>query len=533
MAVLETNSTKKIVAVFNSRMQDMLDQYREWSSLATHFGPKRMEHNPLNPPARSKAFNSEKVYDPKPILCAKMLGLAISSFMAPQTTYWYAFAPIDGAIRKPSREERQWCYGLREKVSQLLASSGFYRAFLESCQDKVVFGPSYMVRMLVGNRYFVKHIPFYQIVPVRDFWGEYRGFYRVFWKTAEQIRDQFGIEVRGKKGDDLCKVLHYVNPRSESSVLPQIFEWESQYIAVDTFQVLSQGGYRGNLYIPGSWDEPKELKESTGVAYNHLASARILQNYAREMLASGMLKNRPPTIWPNQDMTLAPEYVPGAIWYYDSIKGEPKPVDLGMDPRTVESQYIQLHKGFEDGFYLSYILPILFREGSSPYKAAEVWAKRDDAFRVIGQQINAIEREDLSPVLLSTAEMLIKYRLYDPPPKSMGNTPIHVEYSSAADLALRSSELEPINRWLQFFQVAASFDSRSLATIDVDYMLRKAERVLQMDPLVLKDEQSVQAALRKMEQEQTLQQLATAGTAVREFGQGAAGFARADGGVGA
>lgn len=515
---------KKLKEDFRKELNNRSVQFGDYREVGKIFAPQKyirfFEEKPSN---YGITENSLDLFDSKPATSARLLGLILSGFMTPYNVVWFGLGSKDPSIAKRNDAVRRWLYGLRDLIWTILSDrkSGTHRAFREFFYSMVVFGPGYLFRMVTTQGFRLYNIPFNEMIVVRDEFGAPMIWYRWFNKRAGQVKDKWGYTSKNAVEDDYYTPILHVCKRGEGD------RWESLYLHYEDEVILDRGGYRWTPFVEGAWTPPEQERDGDGLAIEHLPEARRLQIYAKELAASAMLANRPPHWAPEGEyQNRNHAFEPGAIFYYPADVGEPKPITLGLDPRSLENEYGRIHEGFNEKFFLSYILPVLFRSGKSPLKATEALELRDNAFRLIGPITQSWENEVLGEIIMMLADAVVRFRMYPPPPEELRGG-VKLNFLSSAALAAKSADLEPIRRWLELYAFMAGFSEDAKNVLNPERTLRLAEAALNVDPDVLNSQQELEGIKRQMQQERALAGIMGGSEAVRNVGQGVNALAQA------
>lgn len=254
----QATDVDELLRLADSLFAEMHKVSGEWDELRRRILPRyddkaRMRETPTR-------VKSSAVRDFSPVAYKALLNLASAHllFITPIDQQWFALRPTeeDGDYDRGD----DWYAEATEAVYRALADSNFYAVAHEVYLDRCLTGTGCMFADVTKDRRLVfTHVPTGTYAIAEGAHGEVNTLVRLLKLTAAQAVEYFGgeslpekirrvYENRGDRYTELFEFVHVVVPNESAEygsdmVPPMRRKWRDVYIARDSRQIVSEGGF--------------------------------------------------------------------------------------------------------------------------------------------------------------------------------------------------------------------------------------------------------------------------------------------------
>lgn len=443
-------------------------------------------------------------------------------------------------------EAKAWLEDAEKRVYTVLARSNFYTTMAQAFQDVATFGTAPVViyeDLEDGIRCYLPCAGEYYLGAGARLSVD--TIYREFNLTVLQIVEMFGLEncpstVRemwakgGGSIDTEFVVCHAIEPNfpvakrgvanGEVAVVPEAFTYREVYWVkgLRAESELSRKGFYERPFMVARWSVTSNDPYGRSPGMDALGDVKQLQVETRRkaefieklvrppMGADPELKNEPSSI------------LPGNITYVSAHGGKKGFYPLfevnaqAMPPMVADIKEIQAR--IERCFFVDVFMAITRMAGVQPRNELEL-VKRDlERLQVLGPFIELFETEFASPAIQRIMAIMARRGLLQPPPPSLMQMPLKIEYVSIMKLAQRSTECVAVKDTLQTAGALSAAAKAAgvpdpLRVFDLDKALRiyaelanfPSEALFTEDEVQQHDQARQQANAQQMQQQQMMQ----------------------------
>lgn len=139
------------------------------------------------------------------------------------------------------------------------------------------------------------------------------------------------------------------------------------------------------------------------------------------------------------------------------------------------------------------------RGNSSPLKAAEVYGRREEVFRVLGPVVMERQTQFVQRIANTVYRVLERQRLLPEAPRALEGERFNFEFASTAALAQRRSEVDDFLGFMTAASPLFQVDPNAARSLDTDAMLNRLASLYGVFPGALRDPEKVQAEIQAQE----------------------------------
>jgi len=269
--------------------------------------------------------------------------------------------------------------------------------------------------------------------------------------TARQAVQDYGhdncSEEVQKAADNLdteskrFEFIHCVRPRETNPLSKKVadsFRWESLHVDVKAKAVVKERGYEMFPFAVPRWRKSWGEKYGIGQALVALADIRMLQAMRQSLQKLANRLAEPPMEANANDLDGTPDLRPNAVNWVDKM-GSFAAVDMGVIgnyPITVESVEKQ-QQIIHEAFYRNVFLQFSDLEGTHR-TTVEIRLRAQEGLKLLAQPVARLQEELLTPTIVRTIELLIKWGVIPRPPEWLKG--YKIEYLGQLALALRDQQ---------------------------------------------------------------------------------------------
>ncbi len=523
-----------------------------YSQLAMYIEPRRstwLTQSAGNIPSpnnmgRGRPINNA-ILDPTGTYAVRVCSSGMMSGLASPSRPWFKIVPSVKGVSLDD-DARAYLDEVEDRLYTVMASSNFYKAFAQECEDLVVFGTSPSIiyedeRDII--RVYTPCIGEYYLSSS----GSLRidGFFRMFLMSVKQMADMFGIEncpddvqkLWSAKGASLNYeriVCHAIEPnfgigKDEIGKIKGKYTWKETYWVwgAGAPYPLSRRGFIEKPFTAARWSTQSNDAYGRSVGMDVLPDIIQLQVETMRKAEANEKMVRPPLLADMQLKNQPSSSLPGQVTYVANLGP-----NSGMRPMYIVNPQIAemtqdiaaIQQRIKVGFFNDIILmlssnPVTNR---TAYETAQLVQER---LQVLGPVIENIIGESLKPKLKRIYSIMERKNMFPPMPDSMKGIPLDIEFISMLALAQKASATGGIERLVALVGNLVAVYPEVKDNINVDKLVSVMSRMLDNPQEILRGEKE-RAALRaqqaKMAQQAQQQEAMSKGAETMNTGAQAA-----------
>jgi len=487
---------------------------------------------------------NESILDPTATFAARICSGGLMSGLCSPSRPWFKIIPAMRGVAIDD-EARVWLDTVEDIVYTVLARSNFYNAFSQECEDIVVYGTSVNI-IYEDDRDIIRcYTPCV---------GEYYlscgatmrtdGLYRAFVMTVSQIVDFFGLEncspeiqkLWKEKGGALTTerlIAHSIEPNfeiTESGVgkIKGAFAWREVYwvYGSGTKYPLSMRGFMECPFTASLWSRQSNDAYGRSPGMDILPDVMQLQvETARK--AEGIEKGiRPPLLASAELKNFPSSQLPGHVTYLNDIgngKGMRSIYEQQFDLQWISRDLAEIQQRIKVGLFNDLFLMIA--QGSHDRETAtSVQARLIEKQSVLGPVIEN-QLEGLQEKLKRVFGILKRRKMIPPPPESLRDVPMEIDFVSLLALAQKAASTGGIEALVNMSAQLAQLKPEVLDNINPDEMLQEYSALLGNKQKILNGPKTVEAMRQQRAEAQRKQEEAMQGAQMADMANKAAGAA--------
>lgn len=516
-----------------------LNQWRQswwtqnWSNLAQYIEPRRSiwltqstggSPTPNNM-TRGKPINSS-IVDPTGTYAVRVCSSGIMSGLASPSRPWFKVVPT---LRNIQLDEaaRKWLDEVEDRIYTVLAGSNFYNSFAQECEDLVVFGTAPVIiyedeedllrcyNPAVGE-YYLSSAATMRV----------NGLYRRFVMNVQQIVDFFGVDnlpadiakLWAQKGSGLQTeriIAHAIEPNyavgdDKVGKIPGNFTWRETYWVwgQGSERPLAQSGFVDQPFTAPRWSTQSNDAYGRSVGMDVLPDIMQLQVETVRKAEAIEKQVRPPLVADMQLKNQPSSILPGHVTYVSNLGAGTgmRPIyEVNPDISAMMQDIAAIQQRIKIGFFNDIILmlnsnPVTNR---TAYETAQLMQER---LQVLGPVIENIINESLKPRLKRIFSMMKRKDMLPPPPPSMKDVPLDIDFISMLALAQKASATGGLERLAALIGNMVAVFPQAADNLNVDSFISKMNELLDNPQNILNGPE----ALAKLRQARAQQQQAAA-----------------------
>lgn len=409
-------------------------------------------------------FLNDQIIDSTPVQAMNVCASGMWSGLTNPAKPWFRFGLAVDTIEL-DQAAKDWLVNLQDRVLAVLHQSNFYSTMAQLFQDVTVFGTSPVII------YEDKEDVIRCFLPCA---GEYflqvgsrlsvDTLYREFTLTVAQIVEMFTLSNCPLEVQKLWEegtldfefiVAHAIEPnyairdvkgRRNLSIVPGRFTFREVYWlrGQRNMKPLSIRGFHERPFMVARWWVVSNdaygrspcmdaLGDNKQIQLESLRKAEFIEKLVRPpMTAPPELKNEPASI------------MPGMITFVNTANGKPAFTPaFEMQPQGLPAITADIEKvtaRIKDALYVPQFMAITQMQGVQPRNELELTKRDLEKLQILGPVIDLFENEVASPALQRIVNIMTRRGLVPPPPPSLRNVPLKIEYQSLMRIAQRAAE---------------------------------------------------------------------------------------------
>ena len=490
-----------------------------WSDVSYLVAPSRSTEEHRN---RGRD-RSTRTYDNTATVGKSRLSAALSSLLISQALRWFLLQPLDPSVR--ARDAELW---MDRTVEVLLAifrspTSGFYTSMGEAFEDIVSFGTG---AVFTGDTDMIRYsaLPLSEVYVTNNHHGRIDTMFRSKWWTADQAARFFGAENLSEAGQkDLesrermiaeRQYLHVVMPNTASadSLVRRSTDmpFTSIYIDRESAHIVRRSGFDEFPFAVGRWKVATGEIYGTSPALEVMDEIRVINAMKKTLLQTAEKAADPPILVDDNSVIGKLRTMPGGMTYRRAGSNvDQMPVG---DPR-ISFETVTEARSFIQQAFFSDILQLPLQDRMT---ATEVIERRNDQRQAMSPFTSRIQDELLTPVIARTISIAIRNRVIAPPPASLGQVGMRVEYVSPLAISQQTSEIQAVQVWMNTLLPIAQVDPSVMLSVNTEAIPEHNARALNVPSRLVNPIEKVRRLKAQMEQREQLQLAAQTGQQVAD-----------------
>lgn len=443
-----------------------------------------------------------KLYDAEGVKANHDLASALAGSMTSPVIRWFTLAARDERVNEMV-EVRRWLDAVESSIYLALQQSNFSSQMAEFYLYLSCFGTATVqVEEKAGKTPGFRGVQF-KTLPVASY---------VIGENAESEVDTiitkfelpygaavktWGLGALSEKAqtkaaadpDGMLVMLHAVYPEDDDPKLIRLGKpFKSCYVEFETKHVVAEDGFYEFPYTCVRW--AKDASEVWGRGPGHIAlpDIKTLNTAVRLRLKSWAKQVDPPMLMLDEGVLGQPRFTPGSLNIGRS-KDALTPIGNAARIDFAIQQEERVSAKIRNVFFADRIaLP------SKQYMTAyEVQALREQMQALLGPTTGRIEYEGLTPLLARVFGIMVRARVFSPPPRALLElgTPIDIRYEGPLARAQRSGNIAGIQTTLNTIAPITQLDPSVIDNFDLDETAREIGRDAGLPAKLLRDKDAV------------------------------------------
>lgn len=472
---------------------------QNWSDLAEFILPRRsiwltQSAGGIPTPnnmTRGRPINTA-IVDPTATYAMRVCCGGLVNGLASPSRPWFKIIPAVRQI-KIDTAGRQWLDETQDRIYTVLATSNFYKGFATEIEDLAVFGTGTVI-VYEDDRDIIRlYNP-----AIGEFYlscgatGRTDGFYRQFLMTVDQAVDFFGADnvtpdiqsLWKQKGSGLQTeriVAHSIEPnyaigKTGVGVIEGNFTWREIYWVwgANATRPLSKRGFVENPFTASCWARQSNDAYGRSLGMDILPDVAQLQVMTRRMAEAIEKQVRPPLIADMQLKNQPSSTLPGHVTYATNLGPSTgmRPIyTVEPDVAAMAANILAIQNRIKTGAFNDLFL--LLQEAPGTRKTAyEVAQMMQEKLQIIGPVIESLITESLKPKLRRIFAICKRRGIIEPPPPSLQNIPLDVEFISMLALAQKAASTGGIERLVAFVGSMAPLFPEAKDNVNADSLVQ-------------------------------------------------------------
>jgi hypothetical protein len=510
----------------NKRVQD-LDRQRQplmlaWEQISNYITPGRGIYNKQEPNQGER--RDQFLLDNTPLQALGILSAGMQGGLTSPSRPWFRLGVSDPWL-SDDQEVRLWLDEVERRMIHVMGQSNSYNSLHMLYSEIASFGTGCMLveadeeavircYTMTAGEYYITYTAA----------GLPEVFARVFWMTAEQLYEQFGIEnmsetsrtaLMGNNPDMWIRVCHMIMPNKDYERNKPI-QSRKRYLSVyweegQHEKFLKRGGYDQFPIMAPRWEVLGSDFYGRGPGWDALGESKTLQEMRRDYLIAQKMGIHPPLVGPTALKKARANLLPGSITYVDS---EPQTFRTLYEVRPDIPGQIQAMQDSRDmirsTFFADLFLTIIASQDRD-MTARQVEEMHVEKMMMIGPVLERLENELLDPLIGRCFALMDDRGLIPPAPEVLAGKMLKIDYISLLAQAQQAVGLSSVDKLTAFVAGLSQFNPEVLDKFDGDEAIDQYARMLGVPAAVIKsDEMVAEVRMARAQQQAMQEQLAAA-----------------------
>jgi hypothetical protein len=508
-----------IVSLENERR----DWWPHWRELADYILPKRYTWLLSDQERRRKASKNPNILDGTGTQAARTCASGMMNGITSPSRQWFKLR-IAGFNLDQDTEAAIWLDEVERRMLLIMAESNFYNSLAVMYLDLVVFGTSAMLiyedydnvircyNCSLGEFYLGVNDKLEVTIFSRTFRQKVWQLVQWFGKENVSERTRLAYSEGGGRLNEDVTVYHLIEPTDKQDI-PSNFPFREIYweeAPTTPGQVLSVKGFNEMPGIFPRWEITGNDAYGTSPGMDALGDIVQLQHETRRKGQVLDYSVKPATLSDYSLQGRPSGMLPGANTFVPNLANNPgiKPI-FQLSPDTIQPLTIdirQVQGRISEIFYND--LFKMISQLDTVRSATEIDARREEKLVLLGPFLERFGNEALDKAINRVYGIAKRGRLLPPPPKSIQNAQLEIQYISILSTAQTAAGVAPTERFLQVIGGLAPLVSTVLDLPDFDQILRNYGRAVGLKANEIKSPDAVAAARQLKAQQLQMQQQA-------------------------
>lgn len=479
-----TKANSKLMA-----METLRRPYFEfWSDIADFYLPRRYVWlSSSSAISRVTSMRNSKILDSTGTIAAKVLASGMMNGITSPARPWFSLRLAGKDDRSQDNSAQIWLDEVTRRMMMIMSESNFYNALAVMYLDLVLFGTA---AMLIYEDYdsvircFNPALGEYYLG--QDHRLAVNTFGRKFCYTVAQVVERWGKEncsaavqaawnQGGASTQNEVEIYHLIEPNTDDlGSIAKSFAYRETYweSGASGDLVLAQNGYHELPGLFPRWEITANDSYGCSPAMEAIGDVKQLQHETLNK-AQGIEKVvKPPMLLDIQLQNKPTATIPNGITYVAGVNNVgAKPLYQIAPPlgeMTMDIQQIQLRirETFHNPLFQ------MISQLSTVRSATEIDARKEEKLVLLGSVLERFENEALDPAIQRIYAIAHRMGLLPPPPSSIANADIEVQYVSILSTAQRALGAAPVERWMAFTGNLAAIKPEVLNIPDFEEVIR-------------------------------------------------------------
>jgi hypothetical protein len=445
-----------------------------WQDVAKYVLPSRAFLMQWSPGSR----RNTRIFDTTGIYANEQFAGGLHGMLTSPASRWFNLKLADPGYRL-TEQDKLWLQHATDVVYNVFSSteSGFETQIHETYLELSAFGNGIIYADDKNGQIRFRSMPLSDCYLIENDSGMVDAIYRRIKWPAYRIMEMFNGKVseRIRKIFDQnpmeeVKICHVVERSNDFTGEYSDFDkpYKSCYFDFDGKTILREGGFNEFPYAVPRFSKRSGENYGFGPGMAALPDVKMLNRIA-EVTIRGSEKLVDPPIMTWDDSVIGSwMFNPAGITKLRPDAPEPKPLMTNARPdfafNLIEIYKTQVMKHF----YVDWMnLP----QGPQ-MTATEVLQRRDESMRLLGPIWARTNAELNGPLINRVFGLCVRMGKIMPPPDTLKGRNMKVEYSSPIAQAQRFSEMDSMNRTIQFGAFLAQYDPMVMGNFNLDEMVR-------------------------------------------------------------
>jgi hypothetical protein len=299
------------------------------------------------------------------------------------------------------------------------------------------------------------------------------------------------------------------------------------YFCIEAKVILDEAGYDSFPHAVPRMDPEDGSPYGTGLGWQALPSALVLNALEQGIETSVELKNNPPLMVPQRMFGKALDRRAGAVNAYDAGKlgfmdadKAIQRLDVSGDVGVAADWLRRLEETVERGFLIDFMR---LREAGT-MTAEEVRERRELRIRSMAGFVPGVDRDLMGVLADRTLEVMGAEGLLPPPPAALSGVEVDWDYAGPLAIAQLKSQADSVSMAFDIALKGKALDENAPYVIAVEEGIRSVAEALGLPPEGLRSRATVEEERQRRQKAEMLAQnsqlAAQAAQALRDGGQG-------------
>ena len=313
---------------------------------------------------------------------------------------------------------------------------------------------------------------------------------------------------RDEKGMKEFRIVHAVFPRSDRDArkfTKTNKPWASMWISYETKEVIDEGGYDIFPYHIPRWSKLAGETYGRSPAMTCLPDIKMLNQMSKTIIKGAQKVIDPPLMVPDDGFVMPLKTNPGSLMIYEpgteaivplETKGK---IHIGLDMEEQRRSHII------KCFYVDWIIRPKKRERQT---TTEIMDDRNEMLRQMAPMLGRLHGELISPLIRRSFYLLARYGRIPPPPESVMQRGLNIEFVSPAAKAQRMEKALSIQQFTEGLVTLSQINPEVVDNVDTDAVASEMAVLGDVPRKIIRDEEEL-AAIRQQRRQQQEQERQT------------------------